>query len=367
MARGQKPSPTYTHQGFTIVELLIVIVVIGILAAITLVAYNGITASAGTVALKSDLRSASTQLALDRMNSGSYPESDAQLPRSESTTFQYDSDGSTFCLIGASSRSGVAVHYVTQEGAIVEGECPIRDGSAMQRVSNANCPASRTRAMDARDRHTYWVQKLSDGKCWMLTNLAYAGGGANTYGDVVSPSILTEGVSGNSYTEAKFYIPSGANVTSGTANPSASTNGTGQYGYLYNWCAAMGGQAQACKNPAGSSFTSATICPSGWRLPTGGGDGELAALNAVVNGDSTSSDAGLLSGWLAQRSGYWGTSGGILVQGQQAAYWSSSYEYVKNPAPSEIGAYRLFHRAASVQLTIANLTSHGFSVRCIAM
>jgi prepilin-type N-terminal cleavage/methylation domain-containing protein len=39
-----------TERGFTIVELLVVIVVIGILAAITIVAYNGITARANTSA-----------------------------------------------------------------------------------------------------------------------------------------------------------------------------------------------------------------------------------------------------------------------------------------------------------------------------
>ncbi|PIZ60082.1 hypothetical protein COY18_01845, partial [Candidatus Saccharibacteria bacterium CG_4_10_14_0_2_um_filter_41_11] len=36
------------ERGFTIVELLVVIVVIGILAAITIVSYTGITAKANT-------------------------------------------------------------------------------------------------------------------------------------------------------------------------------------------------------------------------------------------------------------------------------------------------------------------------------
>lgn len=53
---GNKNNRTaYRQNAFTIVELLIVIVIIGILAAITIVSYTGITQRANEATLKSDL------------------------------------------------------------------------------------------------------------------------------------------------------------------------------------------------------------------------------------------------------------------------------------------------------------------------
>ncbi len=56
--------------GFTIVELLIVIVVIGILAAITIAAYNGIQNRAYDTAVKADLKAAATKLEVAKADSG---------------------------------------------------------------------------------------------------------------------------------------------------------------------------------------------------------------------------------------------------------------------------------------------------------
>ena len=61
------------NRGFTIVELLIVVVVIAILAAITIVSYNGITQRAKDATVKNDAASASQALAIDFVNTDTYP------------------------------------------------------------------------------------------------------------------------------------------------------------------------------------------------------------------------------------------------------------------------------------------------------
>lgn len=61
------------HFGFTIVELLIVIVVIGILAAITIVAYNGVQQRGRDAARSSAVKNIKTALELYKADVGNYP------------------------------------------------------------------------------------------------------------------------------------------------------------------------------------------------------------------------------------------------------------------------------------------------------
>ena len=214
-----------------------------------------------------------------------------------------------------------------------------------------------TRAVDARDSRTYWVQKLADNKCWMLTNLGYSGGGTNTYGDVKT---LTNGTGGAlTYTVASYYVvPSTTNFTTEPTAPSISTNGTGQYGYLYNWCGAMGGQATAaCINGTTPvPVITTTICPSGWRLPTSNG-GEFTALNNAINSGSTATSAGLRSTWLAQYGGVW--DGAFSNQGSNGWYWSSSYDATVVP-------YYLQFWGSGVNPTGGTWKSQAIAVRCLA-
>lgn len=93
---------------FTIVELLVVIVVIGILATITIVSYTGVTQKAMTASLQSDLINVSKLLKIDQITNMSYPATLAEanggkgVPSSSGTTYQYAADNlinpQSFCL-----------------------------------------------------------------------------------------------------------------------------------------------------------------------------------------------------------------------------------------------------------------------------
>jgi type II secretion system protein G len=59
--------------GFTIIELLIVIAVIGVLAAITIITLTGIVSKAQETSVKNDMRNISKQLELYKVDGNRYP------------------------------------------------------------------------------------------------------------------------------------------------------------------------------------------------------------------------------------------------------------------------------------------------------
>lgn len=120
----------HANKGFTIVELLVVIVVIAILVAISIVAYIGMQNKAGISVLTSDLKNASTRLALDNAANDGYPDSEVDanggkgLPKSLDTTYQYTKTGNSYCLSATSAKYKLSFHISSDSGGVVEeGVC----------------------------------------------------------------------------------------------------------------------------------------------------------------------------------------------------------------------------------------------------
>lgn len=112
-------------EAFTIVELLIVIVVIAILAAITIVAYNGIQNQARATVLQSDVSNGVRKIEAARAlsSSATYPFTlaEAGFQGSPDTTLTYQPNGSSFCLVATNGTQTYSAS--SQSPSPAEGVC----------------------------------------------------------------------------------------------------------------------------------------------------------------------------------------------------------------------------------------------------
>lgn len=118
------------RRGFTIVELLIVIVVIGLLATIVIVSYSGISQRAVAASLQSDLTNASKVLKNDLVSNNTLPNSlalannGAGIKASQGNSYSYflnnNANPPTFCL---SATNGNTTYYITPDSTPSSGSC----------------------------------------------------------------------------------------------------------------------------------------------------------------------------------------------------------------------------------------------------
>lgn len=388
-------------------ELLVVIVVIAILAAITVVAYNGISQRAGAAILQDDLSGVAKSLGISNVDNGRYPAKATAanggkgLQVSTYTTLSYFSNasGTAYC---AQAHNDTISYFITHENtgprtgtcsgsigvagdgavesdiianasiqSVTPGQCsfmPVYDGtneSAVRTVTDERGGTTRT----------YRIAKLGDGHCWMLDNLKL---GSTTSAITLTPS--------DSDVDSDFILPQ--LVTTGGANhstiaaygpvPGDTGSGATNYGYLYTWPAATAGET-TLSMPAGSGNASHSLCPAGWRLPTGGvADSDFALLDIAFGGNGLSplsnglslpqwkndgAFKGLYSGYF--RLGNFGYQGGVHhIWSATADTNDNRYAFFAKNTGNGVVEYRGIDPGYS-RIYYGSGRDAGYSVRCL--
>jgi len=222
----------------------------------------------------------------------------------------------------------------------------------IQDISKDTCPTTPTAVYDNRDGERYTIQKLADGNCWLLDNLrlnkstlATALTDENTNIKFTTSFELPENIKRNYGNTAEPQVNAGSRIK--TASYGA---GEGQIGSYYNYCAASAGTI--CGDEVSSDATE-DICPAGWRMPTGGSNGEYQTLVNSYNSfeDAKNALRSPVSGYYYDRSSH--------HQGSYGSFWSSTYDNNNH-------FYSLDVRIDSVYPDYNSNRDSGLSVRCVA-
>jgi len=128
----------YKHQsGFTIVELLVVIVVIGILAAVTIVAYNGVQERARIASVSGALNQANKKLNIYQVDNAVYPPTGslqlAGLTNGPDITYQYKTTATGYCL---TATSGTTSYNTTELATKTAGACAGHGSGGVAAITN---------------------------------------------------------------------------------------------------------------------------------------------------------------------------------------------------------------------------------------
>jgi len=314
-----------TKFGFTIVELLVVIVVIGILAAITIVAYTGIQQKATAASLQSDLDNSSKRIKLYQAEnaSGNYP-----------TANNCPNPGATEICIKTSGSNNIdpSTGYTVNNSSNPKTFTLIAsNGTIAYQIDQDSAPAVASLSLAITDPANW----LAIGtQVWAKYNL--------NVGTMVTGA--TEQTN-NAVLEKYCYNNTESNCTT--------------YGGLYQWDEAM--QYVTTNGAQG-------ICPVGSHFPS---DNDLKVLEMQLGMSQVEADAtgwrgtdqgtqlkpGGTSGLNIPFAGYRITGGSFDVQSSGALLWSSS--------ESSTSAWSRYLNESTPVVRDSNVKGLGFSVRCL--
>lgn len=203
--------------GFTVVELLIVIVVIAILAAIVIVAYSGFRDKATEATLKNDLQGAIQQLENDKTTTGSYPSDGSSsnqgsgLKSSGTNQISYSrQDNENYCLSVSSPGSSSRYYYASAFGSVMSGKCPKLNDGIVSTFAGSGVSGTQDGTGIAAQLRIPWGITI-DG-----ANNLYVADGGNNRVRKISPSGVVTTLAGGTYgykdgpgATAQFWAPTG--------------------------------------------------------------------------------------------------------------------------------------------------------------
>ncbi len=331
------------NHAFTIVELLVVIVVIGILAAITIISYSGISTRAKISSLQSDLTNSSKLLKMFYVDNGTYPSTISTdciaspttatnlcLKPSNGTdltaTPYFKPDNNSF---GLTATNGSLVYCITENSTPTIGACVAPNLATTD-------PAN-------------WIQVGT--QVWAKYNL-------NVGTRIAGVSDQTNN-GGTNIVEKYCYGDTEAGCTN------TDSNGI-PYGGLYQWTEAM--KYSTTEGAQG-------ICPIGSHIPSDADWKTLELQLGILSGsaagqlDSSTSWRGTIQGTQLKSggdsglnmpiAGYRATSGSFIDFNYNTILWSSSEfgggdAWARNLNLGFTTVYRLYSGKA-----------YGMSVRCL--
>lgn len=243
--------------GFTVVELLIVTVVIGILATLATVGFNGVQTRAADTELKSDVNNVKDRIELAFIKANTYPANLSSLgtiTKKASTNLAYVTTGQNYCLTATSSKPNTKVFSVASEGKVVEGNCS---------TAGYIGPPSQPAATIANITTTSFVVNWTAVSGATSYTVRYGTGTPSTQASSCSATSCTiSGLSNNT----TYYVTVAANNSAGStvsAQRSARTGGT--------YVGSAPGQIIICAIPSGGINV-------GWTKTTG-----AAKLHVYMN------------------------------------------------------------------------------------
>lgn len=114
------------RKAFTVVEVLVVVVVIGILAGLVVISYDKVVENAAKSSAKANSSSVASEISSKLLDQGEYPQNLDSIDSLDNDTYTYTyvSGGDKFCVSTTHKEESSVSFHTTETGITSDGVCP---------------------------------------------------------------------------------------------------------------------------------------------------------------------------------------------------------------------------------------------------